>query len=98
MRTTPFKILIQGDVAMSGTTGYGIVGNGDAVCFFIDPMDRGYVGAYTESDDGCPVIYVDWGDSEVSTEIEFTEFKGWRVHATGSGKTIAVALVRREAE
>lgn len=98
MRRTPFKILVQGGVEMSCSTGYGVIGNGDAVCFFIDPVDRGYINAYTTSTSDCPVVYVDFGNSEISTEIEFTEFPGWRVHATGGGKTIAVALVRRGAE
>jgi len=98
MRETKFTILTQGDVKMAHDVGYMVAGDGDAVCFYIDPCDRAEVEASTESDNGCPVVYLGCANAEQSTEIEFTEFKGWRFHAGGSGKSIAIALVRREAE
>ena len=98
MRETTFKILQQGDVQMAHCNGYMVAGNGDAVCFYIDPRGRAYISASTESDGGCPVVYVSRDDCELDTEIEFTEFPGWRFHAGGSGKSIAIALVRRGAD
>jgi hypothetical protein len=94
-RETKFTILTQGDVEMAHDHGYMVVGDGDAVCFYIYPCGRAEVEAYTESDAGCPVVYLGCENSEQSTEIEFTEFKGWRFHAGGSGKSIAIALVRK---
>lgn len=98
VRETTFKILAQGDVQMAHCTGYMVAGGPDAVCFYIDPRDRAYISASTTSDSGCPVVYVSRDDCERGTEIEFSEFPGWRFHAGGAGKTIAVALVRRGAD
>lgn len=98
MRETTFKILTQGDVQMAHCRGYMVAGGADAVCFYIDPYDRAYISASTESDGGCPVVYLSWDDCECDTKIEFSEFKGWRFHAGGAGKSIAVALVRRAAD
>ena len=97
-RETTFKILSQGDVEMAHCQGYMLAGDGDAVCFYIDPKERAYVSASTESDSGCPVVYVSSDDCERDTEVEFSEFAGWRVHACGAGKAIAVSLVRRAAD
>ena len=94
MRETTFTILEQGDVKMAHCQGYMLAGDGDAVCFFIDPCCRAYISASTESDSGCPVVYVSRDGGERDTEIEFSEFPGWRFHAGGEGKTISVALVR----
>lgn len=98
MRETPFKILSQGDVQLAHSTGYLVVGGPDAVCFFIDPVGRAYISASTCSDADCPVVYLSRDGAERDTEIEFTEFPGWRFHAGGEGKSIAIALVRRAAE
>lgn len=98
MRETKFSVLTQGDVKMAHNTGYMVVGGPDAVCFYIDPRDRAYISASTESGNGCPVIYVARDGCELDTEIEFSEFPGWRFHAGGGGKTISVALVRRGAD
>ena len=98
MRETTFKILTQGDVQMAHCQGYMVAGGEDAVCFYLDPRGRAYISASTESDSGCPVVYVSRDDCERDTEIEFSEFKGWRFHAGGDGKAIAVALVRRAAD
>lgn len=96
-RETTFKVLHQGEVEMAHLRGYLVVGNGDAVCFFIDPSERAYIGSSTESDAGCPVIFL-YSDGGVDdTEIEFSEFTGWSFHAGGGGKSIAIALVRRGA-
>jgi hypothetical protein len=97
-KETTFKVLRQGDVKMAHCVGYMLAGGEDAVCFFIDPAERAFVDSSTESENGCPVISISDEKSEVPTEIEFTEFKGWRFHAGGGGKTIAVALVRRGAD
>ena len=98
MRETTFKILRQGDVQMTNCKGYMVVGNGDAVCFYIDTFERAYISASTDSDSGCPMVYVSREDCELDTEIEFTEFQGWRFHAGGEGKSLAIALVRRGAD
>jgi hypothetical protein len=80
---------------MAHCQGYMVVGNEDAVCFYIDARERACISASSQSDNGCPVVYVSRDDCERDTEIEFSEFKGWRFHAGSEGKTIAVALVRR---
>lgn len=97
MRETKFKVLTQGDVKMAHHVGYMVVGGDDAVCFFIDPEGWAYIEASTESDAGCPVVFISRDGAEHSTEIEFSEFSGWQFHAGGSGKSIAIALVRRGA-
>ena len=79
---------------MAHCVGYMLAGGADAVCFFIDPADRAYVSASTESEGGCPVVHLSCDGAEEDTEIEFTEYPGWRLHAAGSGKTVAIALVR----
>jgi hypothetical protein len=98
MRETTFKILVQGDVKMAHCKGYMLADGGDAACFFIDPVRRAYISASRDGENGCPVVYVSRDDCELDTEIEFSEFKGWRFHAGGEGKAIAVALVRRSAD
>lgn len=98
MRETTFRILFQGDVQMAHTQGYMVVGGPDAVCFYIDPSGRAFISSSTESDNGCPVVSLSRDDCERETAIEFSEFPGWRFHAGGAGKTIAVALVRRAAD
>lgn len=95
MRDTTFKIKTQGDVRVAHCQAYNSVGGPDAVCFYIDLCERAYISASTESNDRCPVISVSRDNCEQDTEIEFIEFPGWRFHAGGSGKAIAVALVRR---
>lgn len=95
---TTFKVLRQGDVEMAHCVGYLLAGGEDAVCFFIDPKERAFVDSSTESVDGCPVVSLSNDAAGVSTDIEFHEFKGWRFHAGGGGKSIAIALVRRGAD
>ena len=98
MRETTFRIRHQGDAKMAHCEGYDLVGNDEAVCFYIDPSDSAWVVATTYSRSDCPVlILTDREDCTDFTEIEFTEFPGWRVHAAGGGKSIAVALVNRTA-
>lgn len=97
-RKTEFKIIHQGAVKMAHNYGYMLAGDGDAVCFFIDPVDRAYVDCSSESDNGCPVVYLTGDDDDELTSIEFSEYHGWRFHAAGCGKTIAIALVRRAAD
>lgn len=98
MRETTFKIQRQGAVRFNHLTGYMLVGDKDAVCFFIDPAERAYVSASTTSDNDCPVVFLTDECADIETEIEFSEFPGWRFHAGGGGKSIAIALVRRGAE
>ena len=88
------KILTQGDVKIVGDKGYMKIGCDRAVCFFIDVYDRAYVNASSVSENGCPVIYVGGDDCAVDTEIEFVDYPGWRFHAGGGGKTIAIALAK----
>jgi hypothetical protein len=96
MRETKFRIRHQGDVEMAHCNGYLLAGNDEAVCFYIDPSDSAHVSATTYSRSDCPVLLlIDGEGCENCTEIEFTEFPGWRVHAAGGGKSIAVALVNR---
>lgn len=98
MKETRLRVLTQGDVELAHETGYMVAGDGDAVCFFIDPKERAYVEASTESDSGCPVAILGFDGAERFTEVEFSDFPGWRLHAGGGGKSIAIALVRRGAD
>lgn len=96
-RETKVTVLTQGDVEMAHLVGYMVTGGDDAVCCYIDPIGRAFVEASTESASGCPVVIIARDGADKSTEIEFTEFKGWRFHAGGAGKSIAIALVRKAA-
>ena len=96
---TKFKIIQQGSVKITQSQGYMAIGNDDCLCFYIDPWDRAYVAASTYSDNDCPVLYLmDVDDKGDYTAIEFTELKGWRFHAGGAGKSIAISLVDRGAD
>lgn len=97
MRRTTINIVRDCGVKMYSDTGYHVAGNGDAVCFVIDPVERAYV-ASSATDEDCPcVLLFDEKDDGLFTEISFPEFKGWRFHAGGGGKSINIALVRRDA-
>lgn len=102
-RETEFKILQQGAVKMAHNYGYMLVGDEDAVCFFIDIVGWADVVCSYENN-GCPVIELykddlDSDDYDELTSIEFSEYPDWRFHAAwGRGKTIAIALVRRAAD
>ena len=97
-RTTPIKIAHQGDVKLWHDYGYMVVGGPDAVCFYIDVDGRADITGWTKSDNNCPVIFIGNTCADTDTIAEFTEFPGWRVHATNGGKSLAVALVREGAE
>jgi hypothetical protein len=98
MKETKLRILQQGDIKITSEVGYGIVGNVDAVCFWIDVYPRAYIDSSTVSERDCPVAMIVNDDSEASTMVEFIDYPGWRFHAGGSGKSIAIALVRKGAE
>ena len=87
MKETRLTIVEQGDVRLAHLTGYMLVGDGDAVCFYIDPQERAYISASSTSPSDCPIVFLDWGDDSQSTVVEFSEFPGWRFHA-GSGEKI----------
>ena len=97
-RETQIKITHQGDVKLWHNYGYCVVGGPDAVCFYIDVDGRADITGWTKSDTNCPVIFIGNTCADTDTIAEFTEFPGWRVHATNGGKTLAVALVREGAE
>lgn len=95
-RTARILIEHQGGVKVHGE-GYGLVGNDEAVCFWFDPADRAFVEATSTSDVDTPIIWL--GNNEESSDstiVSFPDFPGWRVHATRSGKTISVALTKRQ--
>lgn len=95
-RETTFKISRQGDVRFSHCQGYMLLGDGNAVCFFIDPTERAYpMYSTTGGRGGCPVLGLETADGGEVTEIEFPEFPGWGIHAVRGGKSIAVSLTRR---
>ncbi len=99
MRQTKFTVLTQGDVHLSFNYGYGVVGNEEAVCFFIDALHSAYINSSTTSDNDCPEVSLSSSYGGELTDIEFTEFKGWRFHAgSDGGKCIAIALVNKESE
>jgi hypothetical protein len=98
MKQTNLKISNQGNIKVTSGTGYGLVGDGDAVCFFIDVYPRAYIDASTSSDNDCPVVYIANDDFEDCATVEFIDYPGWRFHSGGSGKSIAIALVRKGAE
>lgn len=98
MQETEFKIIKQGDVAMSHNYGYMLQGGFEqgVVCFYIDPIDRAYVSASMQSENDCPVVFISNDDDQgIDTQIEFVDFPGFRFHAGGAGKSIAIALVNR---
>jgi hypothetical protein len=43
MKDTRLTVLRQGSVQLSCTEGHMVLGNEDAVCFYIDPKERAYV-------------------------------------------------------
>ena len=93
------RVISQGAVELSHLSGYLMAGSPEAecACFFIDPVGSALVEASTTEDD-LPVVYLgrdDMGPDDLSTAITFPEFKGFRFHCGGSGKTIAITLVRR---
>lgn len=98
LRETPITLTQQGAVALAHLQGYNLLGNEDAVCFYLDPVDRADVIATLTSDEDCPALWLVQADDDNPTEVVFPEFPGWRVRATCGGKSIAVALVRRAAE
>jgi hypothetical protein len=92
------KIVSQGNVRLTENLGYLVVGNEDAVCFFMDPVDDAYIAASTRSEDDCPVAQLSDGSADGPwTVVEFTEFPGWQFHSGRAGKTIAIALTRHAA-
>ena len=88
MRETKLLVIQQGEVKLNHGTGYSVVGNDEAVCFYIDTDRHTNVDYWTYSPHDCPVICMD------GTMVEFPEFSGWRVHATNGGDSVAIALVR----
>lgn len=98
MKQTNLCILQQGDIKITSGTGYGIVGDGDAVCFFIDVSPRAWIDCSSGSERDCPVVMIGDNDTDYSTMVEFVDYPGWRFHAGGSGKSLAIALVRKGAE
>lgn len=91
------RVTQQGDVHLLHNIAYGVISE-DCACLFLDVHDRAEVEASWQSDSGCPVVYLARADSEAFTEVEFSGFAGWRLHSAGTGKSIAVALVRIAAE
>lgn len=86
---------------MAHLRGYRLIGDGDVVCFFVDPVERAHITASTTSVSDCPVVWL--GRDHPSpdsryTQLEFPAFPGWRFFAGGDGKSIAITLVRRAAE
>lgn len=98
MRETPIKILHQGDVKLLHEFGYNVVGDGAAVCFYIDAISRAEVEASSKSENNCPTVILGFDGADQSTEIEFPEFIGWRFHSGGNGKSIGIALVNENPE
>lgn len=97
MRETKLKVLHQGEVKLCHDTGYSVVGNDEAVCFYIDVDRRTDVDSWTYSDADCPVVHlmdtavVHLGD----TAVEFPEFPGWILHSANGGDSVAIALVKQ---
>lgn len=96
MKDTKITIIQEGDVKMAHNVGYMLVGGENAVCFYIDPVHKGYINASSQSENGCPIVYISPynDDYEKDTVIEFSDFKGWEFFAGGGGKSIAIALVK----
>lgn len=88
MRETKLLIIQQGEVKLCHDTGYSVVGNDEAVCFYIDVDRRADVDYWTYSDADCPVICME------GTMVELVEFPGWKFHCCGGGDSVAIALVR----
>lgn len=71
-----------------------VVGNHEAVCFYIDVHDRAYVSSSSTDDDNCPMVFLEDADGPDDTLISFPSYPGFRVHCGGGGKTIAIALTK----
>lgn len=98
-RHTVEKIPLEvtpGIVTIAATAGYGSVGNEQAVCFFFDPDNRGYVVATGVDEHGVPNLTLseDGEPCDNMTEVKFPTFKGWSVHAVTGGKSVSVALTK----
>lgn len=89
MRETKLKVLHQGTVKLCHDTGYSVVGNDEAVCFYIDVDKRTDVDSWTYSDADCLVVHL--GD----TAVELPEFPGWILHSANGGDSVAIALVKQ---
>ena len=96
MKETTFKIKKQGAVEFVHCQGYGVVGNSEAVCFYIDTVERAYVNSSMNSEAGCPILFLSSSNPafEDDTEIEFVDFPGWGFHGGGGGKSVAISLIR----
>ena len=97
-KETKLTILTQGNVRLSHEYGYMVKGNDEAVCFYIDPVGRAKISCSSSSDNNCPTIFLttDLPNDYTLTEVEFSDYQGWRFHCGGDGKSIAIALVRDE--
>jgi hypothetical protein len=97
MKKTKINVTYQGDVLLAHNYGYMVLGNHEAVCFFIDPEGRAEVIGWMNSEGNCPVIFLEREGGENATMVEFSDYPGWNVHACNSGKTISVALTNPDA-
>lgn len=103
--TDKVQILVtqQGDAAC-GEEGYMLKRSDNVAAFYLDgwgSTGRIYPVASAKEVfiDGqlvnFPELIIENGEDEsVLTTVCFPEYKGWRVHCTGGGKTMAVCLVK----
>lgn len=99
-RTTEVKVIEQGLVKLSHNDGYCVIGNDQIIGFFVDTDIRAYDTAASIHDDGYPIIWICHNPNklyEVETVIGFPEFKGYSIHSTHGGKSLAIALINNNA-
>ena len=96
-KETKLTLITQGNVRLLHKYGYMVKGNDDAVCFYIDATTQATVHRESNimSANNCPVVYLmtNLPNDMTVTEVEFSDYPGWRFHCGGSGKSIAIALV-----
>lgn len=105
--TDKVQVLVtqQGD-AVCGEEGYMLKRSDNVAAFFLDGWGntgRIYCISYCNSAmvggemQDVPELMLEDGDDDSSiTTICFPEYKGWRIHCTRGGKTMAVCLVKEQ--
>ena len=96
-RTIEIEVIKQGLVEILGDKkAYLVIGNDEIIGFYVDTNIRAWVTASSTHDDGCPIVWICHDVNqldEINTCIGFPEFKGYSVHSTRGGKSLAIALV-----
>jgi len=96
IKETKLNVLTQGNIKLLHDHGHRVKNNDHVVCFYIDTVARCYVDSSGVSESDCPVVHLSTGVDidKTITDVEFSDFPGWRVLCAGNGESVAVALVK----